>query len=279
MVTGPRRVFLSHTSELARFPEDRSVVAAAKDPVARAGDAVAGMEYFAAREGSPADYCREVVRGCDVYVGLIGLRYGSPARDQPDVSYTELEFDAATEAGLPRLVFLLEEAAVPSVLPGDLLDGEPGLVARQAAFRQRLRDSGVTVRAFARPEQLEPALFQALLESRPAGAGRAQLPVRLGPRLLRGDEALGLAGADPVAAGGAVRSERPVPAQLPHDVAGFTGREAELAALGSFAASRESAAVVISAVGGVGGVGKTALAVHFSIRLFARHLGSQGAAI
>ena len=61
-------------------------------------------------------------------------------------------------------------------------------------------------------------------------------------------------------------SRRLIPAQLPHDVLGFTGREPELAGLASLAASQESAAVVITAIDGVAGIGKTALAVHFAHR-------------
>jgi tetratricopeptide (TPR) repeat protein len=61
----------------------------------------------------------------------------------------------------------------------------------------------------------------------------------------------------------AAPSPAPVPAQLPTDIAHFTGRDSQLDALTALAADAGSA-VVITAIGGTAGIGKTALAVHWA---------------
>lgn len=141
---------------------------AVESAVSRAGDAVIDMAYFAAREEEPAQVCREAVLRADVYVLLAGFRYGSPVRDRPELSYTELEYEVAGEAGLPRLVFLLDQDAEgPARL---FLDREHG--SRQDRFRARLADEG-TIAAVSSPAQAETAVHHALTELDADRAGTA----------------------------------------------------------------------------------------------------------
>ena len=224
----PRRVFLSHTSELRRFPAGRSFIDAAQDAVIRAGDAVTDMAWFAARDAKPAQVCRDAVAGADVYVLIAGFCYGSPVRDRPQLSYTELEHETAEQVGIPRLVFLLgEDAEGPAAMTRDLEFG-----ARQEAFRRRLADSGVTTRTVASPADLETAVLQALTEL---------------PRPRHGSA-------------GPARRVWTIPARVRE----FTGRDGLLeeleAALGS------GGPAVVHAVTGMGGVGKTTTAIEYAHR-------------
>jgi len=121
------------------------------------------MAGFPAADLPAAQLCADRVRGCDVYVGILGTRYSSPVRDKPEVSYTELEFDAATAAGLPRLVFLLDTGADDVRIPlSMLIDHEFG--ARQEAFRSRVRDSGLVTGSFASPDMLGRLVERSLRE-------------------------------------------------------------------------------------------------------------------
>jgi hypothetical protein len=67
-----------YTSELTRFPHPDSFVRHAEKAVTRAQHAIVGMDTFGPRDDRPANVCVDAVAEAGIYVGLIGLRYGSP---------------------------------------------------------------------------------------------------------------------------------------------------------------------------------------------------------
>jgi tetratricopeptide (TPR) repeat protein len=197
------------------------------------------MRDFPAADQTPAELCVERVRGCEVYVGLLGTRYGSPVRDRPEVSYTELEFETATTAGLDRLVFVLDtDAENVGIPPAQLMDRQFG--DRQDAFRNQVRDSGLTVQPFgnaAKLGQLVERSLRELADTRRRMAGgleREQIPAE--PQPVR-----------------ASRFVNPPPAIAP---TWFQGRQTET---GLLARHVTDPGIRLVTVVGRGGVGKTAM--------------------
>ncbi|UOX91469.1 FxSxx-COOH system tetratricopeptide repeat protein [Amycolatopsis sp. FBCC-B4732] len=222
-----RRVFLSHTSELSVFPKPRSFVAAAKDAVAAAGDAVVDMSAFTARDATPEQLDREMLAEADIYVLIAGFRYGTPVRGRPEVSYCEQEFEFATAAGMERLVFVLaEDTEGPPALIRDLEHG-----AKQEAFRKRLPDSGLTITKVSSPAELATKLERALNR-----VPRSRQESKLAGRI----------------------------SNIPARTATFTGRDDLLAGLRTALCSGRPA--VVQALNGMGGVGKTTTAIEYAHR-------------
>lgn len=153
---------ISRTSELATYPNP-SFAQAAIDAILGEQHLPVDMRYFRPAPDTPADVCAREVRSCDVYVGILGHRYGSSFADRPDVSCTEFEFDVATEVGLPRLLFMLDREAP---VPMSYFDSERG--DRQVAFRAKA-GRGATYKSFSTPEQLALLIARALSGMREAG--------------------------------------------------------------------------------------------------------------
>jgi tetratricopeptide (TPR) repeat protein len=233
------RIFISHTSELREFPRGRSYVSEVERAINAAGHVVVDMADFPAADLPPASLCEERVRGCDVYVGVLGTRYGSPVRDRPEVSYTELEFDVATRAGLDRLVFVLDpDAENVSIPPKHLMDREFG--DRQDAFRRRVRELGLTTQSFAEPARLGQLVERSLRELADtrrrisSGIQREQVPAE--PQPVRGSKFV-----------------NPPPAVAP---SWFQGRQVETERLAGYLADPGIRMVTVV---GRGGIGKTAM--------------------
>ena len=90
---------------------------------------------------------------------------------------------------------------------------------------------------------------------------------RLHQQILAADPELAAPDTEVAADAGATQgSQRPLPAQLPHRIPDFTGRDAELSRLDALVA-KDTGTVVITAIAGTAGVGKTALAVHWAHRV------------
>lgn len=102
-----------------------------------------GMEYFPAQPRLPLSVCLEALEGCDVYAGIIGGLYGSSPRGRVK-SYTELEYDRATELDIYKILLVLDENA--TVRPGHV-EQNPKRIERLDRFRARILGNN-TVQTF-----------------------------------------------------------------------------------------------------------------------------------
>jgi len=187
------------------------------------------------------DSCLDDVAACDLYVLILGHRYGfqPPQEDNPGgLSITHLEFRRAGQRGIPRVALL--RTSIPDVRLSDLQD--PARTRLVLGFRDEVAGA---VRA------AEFSDLQGLIQGLSTGI-QGELD-KLGKH--------GERQADPVAAGRVLRLA-PRPAFL-------AGREDLLAELEARLAGDDGAGPSVVALCGLGGAGKTSVAVEYAHR----HLG------
>jgi len=75
---------------------------------------VESMEYFGARPDEPLDVCLDAVRKSGIYIGIIGTRYGTLAKDGK--SFTHLEYEEALTRGKRILMYIIDDENHPVLL-------------------------------------------------------------------------------------------------------------------------------------------------------------------
>jgi len=188
------------------------------------------------------DSCLEDVDSCDLYVLIVGHRYGfQPAEDNPErLSITHLEFRRAGQSGIPRIA--LVRTSIPDASLSDFDDPQKAALVR--AFRDEVA------------REVRPAEFSDLhgLIGRLGTGVLAVLEKQ--DRWLDGRRAAG-----------------PVLRLAPR-LALLAGREEMLAAADDRLAGGEVPGPRVAVLHGLGGAGKTSAAVEFAYR----HLGEVGVA-
>lgn len=229
-----RQVFLSSTA--ADLQPHRDAVKTAINRMS--GWKCVGMEDFEAADCAPLQACLDKLAPCNLYVGLIGHCYGScpPGSDK---SFTRHEYDEAEKRKTPRLIFLAEATFL---VAADVWKKQNNLANtdKQDAFREQLANDRKAVMFNEDPAALAVRVTQAIRE------WEKKNPL---------NDAVCAPASPPADAAAA-------PAQLRPDLEDFTGRKAEVKRICAKLEAAEGGAVAITALQGMGGVGKTALAMH-----------------
>jgi tetratricopeptide (TPR) repeat protein len=118
------------------------------------------MEHQAKGSADGVQLSLELVNQADVYILILGRRYGEIPQGQ-DKSFTHLELDRASERGIPKLVLLMADDH--PLLAADVETG-PG-AERVRALREQVRHEQA-VNFFSSPDDLRAKLIAELAEMR-----------------------------------------------------------------------------------------------------------------
>jgi formylglycine-generating enzyme required for sulfatase activity len=148
------RVYLSSTL-IDLLPERQAV----KDVLG--GECIV-VESYTADDRNVRTSCEADVAGCDLYIGIVGMRYGEIAPGQT-CSITELEYRQAREHNIPTLFFLKDEDSVLSKFDDGVKGKNPNPRERIESFRAAITKGEAASRAaiFSTPEELKVKILKA----------------------------------------------------------------------------------------------------------------------
>ena len=135
---------------------------AVKEVIERLQLSFVGMEEFSPSAVAPASYIRERVQSADLYLGILGMRYGYVDAGTGR-SMTELEYEQALASGKRLFLFVMDKDAPITV---DMVETDPDAYAKLLAFRSRVLQSHMC-RMFTTRDDLVQKAEGALRQARP----------------------------------------------------------------------------------------------------------------
>ena len=204
---------------------------AATDALQRLGQQARQMEVFGARPEEPVTACFKEIEECDLFVGIYAHRYGF-VREGESLSITEAEFKHAQKLAKPSFCFLVDE---DHPWPPKMIEAEPGRSKLHAL--KNMVSTSLVRETFTTPDDLARKVAASL--------GRFLAQQTASPRL---------------------------PGSLPpicnltlHRNLYFTGRVKALEIIRETLVS-EVSPIPIQVIVGLGGVGKTQVALEYIYR-------------
>lgn len=216
------------SSTFIDLPEHRQKVIEACD---RLGFGHVAMEHTSSSDRSTLENSLNMVAKSDVYVLVLGFRYGSIPQGEQE-SITALEFKRALELERPCLIFEMSRNHV--VLP-DHVETGPG-AAKLSEFKSQVRNAQKTIAKFDNADQLTGLVIQALVEWRDTNSTRVPPEPDLATQIVF-PTAPEQAAAHPYTL---------------MQTSELIGREAELRQLDQWLNSEQTPLLVLHAIGGMG---------------------------
>lgn len=120
---------------------------------------IKGMEYFGSNPQDSLTVCLSQVRECKLFIGVLGMRYGS-IDDGSGLSYSQMEYNEAIKNKIPTLIYIMSE---DQPIPAKYVD--MGEKAEKLAEFKKLLKKQHTVSFFTSPDDLGKKIVRDVMDA------------------------------------------------------------------------------------------------------------------